>query len=186
MSKCTITNKRASRARIYLKQSFAKSFNHSAFPCFILIIREKLAEGFENQILHKSAFFETFGCARHSENKFSLCSHLHESSLRLSAALGIVKTSFPSALTCTKVLAKPKWTSPLGSFGLTKTFSKVQRRRLEMVQRNETGGVGEQNWERCKNPRFHRGFWIFGFQKSSVSSEVLSFPQPCEFPDVWN
>ena len=146
MSKCTITNKRASRARIYQKQSFAKSFNPSAFPCFFLIIRAKLAEGFENQILHKSAF------------------------LRLSAALGIVKTSFPSALTCTKVLAKPKRTSSLGSFGLTKTFSKVQRRWLEMVQRNETGCVGEENWERRKNPRFHRGFRILAFQKSSVSS----------------
>ena len=30
-----------------------------------------------------------------------------------------------------------------------------------MVQRNETGGVGEQNWERRKNPRFHRRFCPF-------------------------
>ena len=82
-------------------------------------------------------------------------------SLRLSAALDIVKTSFPSALTCTKVLAKPKWTSPLGSFGLTKTFSKVQRRWLEVVQRNETGG--------------YLGRKLGKAQKSSVSSGILDF-----------
>ena len=44
-------------------------------------ISEKGAEGFDFEILLKSAFFpDTFGCARLSENKFSLRSRLHESS----------------------------------------------------------------------------------------------------------
>ena len=105
MSKCTITNKRASRARIYQKQSFAKSFNPSAFPYFILIIREKLAERFENQTLHKSAF-ALRRSARFSDGGWRWCRGMKQADI---------------------------W---------------------------------EENWERRKNPRFHRRFCPF---RSSAS-----------------
>ena len=86
-----------------------------------------MAERFEKQTLHKSAF-----------------------ALRLSAAFGIIQASLASALTCTKVALR-----------LSAAFSKVQRRWLEVVQRNETGG--------------YLGRKLGKAQKSSVSSGILDF-----------